>query len=778
MNTGLLLGIGDVISDVINSVLAFIPKFVYFLISCLLSLIDLCQVIFRKMAGLDVVSINNNDVQGDMLYKIITDALFNDSNPAVKTLFWSLIIFAIFMLIVTTIIAVIRTEYSGENNSKSKIIGNFFKAFGNFLILPVASILGIFICSGFVQLLDKITYEANTQTAVMKDLSTNFDKWGKKSIAGQEVYTKANDSYIGFNLFGTIIPTSSETFSGIIFKACAYSCNRARNDVDFFNKVVNGTKQNFNVFNEYADSQQKMAEVIDLGFSVNAKLQGDTSYSIEGSFLPIGDTDGITYLNRGNPELVYYYYNLWTFNYIIVFIALAGVGKLYYKFALGLLARLFELFGLFLASPIVVSIMPLDNGKAVDAWKKNFIGRVLILGVMVMTLNLINPLLSFAQGIKLFKIPVLDYIVLTFFMIAALNAVDTLNGMFAGMFGAEKSVIDNGGKISEQFTKGVGNTLGAVDLVTKPGQWAAKGVGKVGMFGATKLASGIKGLHEINRAEKIAKRTAEFDKKIADSTAADNESISQNTSDIMKVALDENLNIENNSRALDYMQALATKNGDGTLTSYLDRDANMKAEILQEAEKEGMSIRSYMKSDMFKDKYKDDDRIKNLARKAFVQENFNNTEKGKELFNNRDKDDAKYQQSLADYMSFNISERMSQHNGIESTVHTDAVDDYINKTQAEITTLQENVKKATEKIEKDKKTAIEKIEKGNLLAQSARAAKKGYSAATKAVKAGGKELKKSVGALSKTFAGGPLDSLGKKMAGKKDDKKDGKKDGK
>ena len=47
----------DWISDIGNflgGVFSIIPKLLYYIIACLLSLIDLCQVAFRKLAGLDL----------------------------------------------------------------------------------------------------------------------------------------------------------------------------------------------------------------------------------------------------------------------------------------------------------------------------------------------------------------------------------------------------------------------------------------------------------------------------------------------------------------------------------------------------------------------------------------------------------------------------------------------------------------------------------------------------------------------------------------------------
>ena len=97
MPSGLLLNFGQEIGSFFAGIVNIIPKLLYFIVSCILSLIDLCQVAFRKLAGLDPIMIPSSDapVTGDSVYRIILDALFNDSYPAVRTIFWALIILGI-----------------------------------------------------------------------------------------------------------------------------------------------------------------------------------------------------------------------------------------------------------------------------------------------------------------------------------------------------------------------------------------------------------------------------------------------------------------------------------------------------------------------------------------------------------------------------------------------------------------------------------------------------------------------------------------------------------
>ena len=64
----------DIWKDLGNFLLGFldlIPKLLYFLFTCLCSLVDMFQVVFRKLAGLDPIIISDEVVTGDSIYQII-----------------------------------------------------------------------------------------------------------------------------------------------------------------------------------------------------------------------------------------------------------------------------------------------------------------------------------------------------------------------------------------------------------------------------------------------------------------------------------------------------------------------------------------------------------------------------------------------------------------------------------------------------------------------------------------------------------------------------------
>lgn len=480
----LLLG---VVADTLKSIFTIIPKLLYFIVSCILSLIDLCQMAFRKMAGLDSVTISGESYTGDSVYKIITDALFTGRYPAIKTIFWSLIILGVFMLFITSLIALIRIEYNPDKekgNSKAGIVKNFFKAIFSFAIVPIACIFGMFLFNSLVGVVNTITTQPVLNST---EVTTYYGQWNAVADSNKDsgVYDegtldKVENAYMAYEVFGLHIPTNVQPFSGMVFRACAYGSNRVRNNEDYFLVLKNNNVLGFlDKFNEQGDA----ADIIDTGFAINAKLRETSNLSKDiiktfygdcSDFINFGTWryHNIESLSKYNVNAVYFFYDLWSFNYIVAFAAVVSIGKLYFGFVLYLMQRLFEIIGLFLVSPISISLMPLDNGDSLKTWRTLFITKFTLLVIMVGTLNLISPLLAICNNIQFFNIPFIDYILTTFFLIAAFNAVDSLNKMFTKIFtGDDKNygvVGDAAGAITKNFTTGANATFSAAKLAALP----------------------------------------------------------------------------------------------------------------------------------------------------------------------------------------------------------------------------------------------------------------------------------------------------------------------
>lgn len=516
------------LTDTLKSIFTIIPKLLYFIVSCILSLIDLCQMAFRKLAGLDPVTFvgDSDGYTGDSVYKIITDALFTNRYPAIKTIFWALIILGVFMLFITSLISLIRVEYNPDKekgNSKAGIVKNFFKAIFSFAIVPISCIFGMFLFNSLVKVVNTITTQSSMAST---EVVTYYAQWNavedsnKDSAAYDEgTLGKVESAYMAYEVFGLHVPTTTKPFSGMIFEACAYGSNRVRNNSEYFTALRNNNVLGFlDKFND----QESAASVIDTGFAINAKLKDTSNLSKEiinsfygdcSDFINFGTWryHNVESLSKYNVNAVYFFYDLWSFNYIVAFVAVVSIGKLYFGFVLYLMQRIFEIMGLFLISPISISLMPLDNGDSLKTWRTLFVVKFVLLVIMVGTLNLISPLLAVCDNITFFGIPFIDYILRTFFLIAAFNAVDSLNGMFSKIFTGDDKNYEAVGKasktISDNFASGANAAINATKLAALPVTAPAR-------LGAHLAGGGIGRLRRNRINNKIDKANKDYEDEI------------------------------------------------------------------------------------------------------------------------------------------------------------------------------------------------------------------------------------------------------------------------
>ena len=133
---------------------AFIGRIFYAIVIIAIGrLADICQLIFRKLAGISSTGVNmdGNIVEGDIVLAFIQSSI-------VRNLFFSLLILAIIILIITTFVAVIKTEFNKDgNNNKRKVIKNAFRGIANFLLVPIICMFGIIISNALLRAIDGAT---------------------------------------------------------------------------------------------------------------------------------------------------------------------------------------------------------------------------------------------------------------------------------------------------------------------------------------------------------------------------------------------------------------------------------------------------------------------------------------------------------------------------------------------------------------------------------------------------------------------------------------------
>lgn len=503
MNLTYIAGsVGDAIKNWFQgwfgALLSFIPKTFYQLLTPVYAVIDAIQWIMRKIAGLDTIYKFNGqtNVQGDIVMQFM-NMIFTGSSPVLSNIFWSMIILGVLMLILTTMIAVVRSEYTAtdaKSASKGKIIGNSLKALASFAIVPIVCFFGMFLCNVILQALDKVSTGSTSVT--QSTINTTYFK--------SERTTSGDETYNNYTFFGFTVPTTTTPISGLVFKAAAYSANRARINDSFYNKMLNNDKISANgafTQNKGTDSNSAyqncwlMDEAFANCFQLKSRAYIDRAPFKTEHMFPVTLNAGVmivensliaagyTHFDKNNTALVWYYYDLWSFDYIIALGALVVVTVLLLYLVFGLIKRIFELTILFLVAAPIASLMPLDGGNALKKWREKFVAKTIGVYGPIVGLNLFFVILALLQSLELTGIAIIDKIVNLLFTIAGLAMVKDFTKMLSEIIGGEDTMgagADKAKEIGATAAK-VGKTAAAFTgvggAVMKAGSMAAKAKG-------------------------------------------------------------------------------------------------------------------------------------------------------------------------------------------------------------------------------------------------------------------------------------------------------------
>lgn len=510
MNLTLIAGsIADSIKSwfegLLGALLSIIPKLIYQITTALFAIIDAVQWLLRKFAGLDTIYKfgDQTNVENDLALQFI-NMIFSGSSPVLTNIFWSMIILGVLMLIITTMIAVVRSEYTATDSksaSKGKIIGNSLKALASFAIVPIVCFFGIYLSNVILQALDKVT----TST-------TTIDKTAEQYFQADRT-TNGETTYNNYSFFGFHVPTSTTPISGMIFKAAAYSASRARSDTKYDGKTFyNIMCSNDNIsaggtfISNGIEAQEKNAALIDDAFANSYHLKTGSKIDrtpfekyfmskFNGSIIGSMSEDvlieaGYSYFNKNNVALVWYYYDLWSFDFIIAIGSAVIVVTLLLYLVFGLIKRIFELVILFLVAAPITSIMPLDGGAALKKWREKFVAKTIGVYGPIVGLNLFFVILAILQTLELTGIAIIDKLVNLLFTIAGLAMVKDFTKMISELIGGEDAIGAGADK-----AKDIGATAVKVGKAAAGvGQLAlnSTGIGRLGKAGVKAGSKAVK----------------------------------------------------------------------------------------------------------------------------------------------------------------------------------------------------------------------------------------------------------------------------------------------
>lgn len=418
INSSSILGFWSELGDeLLNAITRPIGALLWGLCDIFFVILDLFETIFKAFAGTleGGVKVQGEQVEGDIVLYLMNSKL-------VQQIFMSIFILSLFLLIVFTIFAIVKNQYSDKQEPVSKIVNASFKALFMYLLVPVATVVCLMVANVVLQAVDEAT---STQT--------------------------------------------SGGASDMLFVAAAYNANKLRDtshednvarlklwyDTAAITGIERDIKEATGITSSTVDSttpeqMEVIASLVDDAFSTN-------------TLNAVGGFSG-----QWNFSAVTIYYDSFRMSYITVWIGGAFLIGAIGKIAWGLVGRIFKMTIYFAISPAVMATFPLDNGKALGTWRGEMVKQGSMSICAVGVLNVLYSILPLFKGINI-GAGIGGSLIKLFVTIVAFSSAKDLISAISGWFGT-----------GDAYAEGV-KTKGQV---TKPLKTAAmKGIG---MFGGIK----------------------------------------------------------------------------------------------------------------------------------------------------------------------------------------------------------------------------------------------------------------------------------------------------
>lgn len=323
----------------------------------MLNILDWLQGIFRALAGLEGMKINgqlvnasDSEAKFDIVYWLISTDLIVD-------IFWSVMLFSVVLLIITTVMSLVRNQYQEKQKPVWDIIMKSFKGLLNFLIVPAFAVVGLMFSNVILQAVDA---------------GTSFGNANKMSVT--------------------------------LFTSSAYDANRIRREEDLLQKKY--------VFNEICTETNFETYENVMQYYQNINNLGEEEYDELAGLLDDAFTGGYLMTNNGKPILgegwysgaIMKVYKLWDVNYLVLIVGGGILLGMFFKMCWGMVSRMFKCVFDFILIPVVNAMIPFDDGKALGSWKGDFVKNVTMAYATVGAINLyfsILPMVSdigFANG--------------------------------------------------------------------------------------------------------------------------------------------------------------------------------------------------------------------------------------------------------------------------------------------------------------------------------------------------------------------------------------------
>ena len=489
-------------------------KLIYYLYATLAAGVDAMQSLVRMLCGLENYAMDTGGgstvaTSGDPLSNFILGVLgigeTSEVYSALNTVFWSLAVFALIILAITTMVAMVKAHYNEDSQQTNPwtYIYTAGKAIFTFAFIPIVTIIGFQLASFILRTLDNITAGAGNSSEVVELYGTSATDILKSSTDED-----GKETYANYDMFGNLKPTSTTTFSGMLFNASMYGANRLRNNqvsLEQVQSTFNGLFGNescsaFDSLTNDTDRKAYIANQVDYAFANSLAIDGSYSWDalkgvFEDSFI-IGKldpfkTNSITGFYKFHASVIWAYYDLMQFNFIVGFAGVFTTFGIMLSIVLALVSRLIKGVALFLVYPTLLGIAPMDNFKAFKSWGTNFMQQIMMAFGTIVGINLLLLILPYVQNFKFFDYEILNYMMNVIMLVVGLVMAKDFMSMISGFVGgADANQLGEGmkGEVGNKIKQGVTGGARVVGGALRIGASAATAPIRAGK----KIAKGVR----------------------------------------------------------------------------------------------------------------------------------------------------------------------------------------------------------------------------------------------------------------------------------------------
>lgn len=455
---GTLLGpVGDMIIEIVYSaVLNVVGPILWGLCDIFLVILDIFEMVFKKLAGIQTVKIDGQKYEGDIVLYLIRSNL-------VQNIFFSILFLSLCLLIIFTVVAIVNNLYADKPKPVMSIINDSCKGLLMYLLVPIATIVCLMVGNVILQAIDEAT-STQTSGSASDMLFIAAAYKGNKLRAGDFEDNKDSLKYL-YNIG---------------------SLNPIKDELSFFYHIE--SVDDIEDLEEDNGGAETIAAVANL---IDEKFTGE-------KLMSAGKWEYFT---------IKEYYNSWDISMLTIWVGGSFLIWAYGKIVWGVAARLFKMTIYFAISPALMAKYPLDQGKALGAWKSDMIKNGTMAYCAIGVINILYSIIPLFLQVDIFQFDnfataIYGQIIKVFLLIVAYAGASKLIEEVSGWFGTGNALsegISQAGAVSNAIktAKGkIGNVRKkAFGLYqgTRGGYAAAKKVGK-GKFG--RVLGGLTGAYK------------------------------------------------------------------------------------------------------------------------------------------------------------------------------------------------------------------------------------------------------------------------------------------